>query len=253
MKENSKITTIDEIFRWKLGSAQCKRLSIDPVVHRSVEEINKETSKRIGWTDYNDVLYSFLLTYKLGLEIISEDDFNRCAGEYIKEYKEKFKSCNLNTNSTRFLYYCSKDDAFKSLNGRKEYEDFIKLYFSIGNLIPVWPGGNEARGKMGVYDMPEIFFGKYIEYTKVLAKQYKETKLDEIINANGWIVCRREKDGLKIRISEKEAEFGSIKELKDEMKKDNELYYYYLRHRNKVIEKRKEKIEQYLSSIKDSK
>ncbi len=84
------IKTIDEMFRWRLGAVQCKSLNIPSIAHKSVEETNEEFAINLGWTDHTDVLYSFLLTYKLGLEIINEKKFNELATEYIS----RFHSCH---------------------------------------------------------------------------------------------------------------------------------------------------------------
>ena len=36
----------------------------------------------------------------------------------------------------------------------------MEVYYSIGNIISIWPGGNENRGKFGCYDLPEFYFSK---------------------------------------------------------------------------------------------
>lgn len=59
------------------------------------------------------------------------------------------------------MFKCSKNKEFVLLNNSPELLDFLKLYYSIGNVIPMWPGGNEVRGKKGIYDLPELFFNMY--------------------------------------------------------------------------------------------
>lgn len=49
-------------------------------------------------------------------------------------------------------------DNFLKLNMLKELKDFLSVYNSIGNIIPIWPGGNESRDKFGCYDLPELYF-----------------------------------------------------------------------------------------------
>jgi len=228
----STISTIDEMFRWRLDKDQCEKENVEHIIHLSVEETNSENAKNLKWTEYTDVLYSFLLTYKLGLEIISEDDFCRCAKEY-KNYRDLRR---LNTNSPQFLYFCSNDKAFMDLNNCQEYKDFLGLYFTIGNLIPTWPGGNEARGKMGLYDIPEIFFRKYNTWTKALLKQYPNANMDRIINSETFLVCRKNADSFRIK-GYRNA-FNNILQLKQMMKNNKDLYFDYLKHRNDVIRQR---------------
>ena len=143
--ESKDIETIDELFRWRLSANECQALKVNPISELSVEKKNKKATDKLGWNVETDVLYSFLLTYKLGLEIINE---TRVA-EIKKDILREKGIPRLNNNSPMFLYRCSKDPAFTKLNESDEYKEFISLYFSLGNVIPIWPGGNEARGKKG--------------------------------------------------------------------------------------------------------
>lgn len=40
----------------------------------------------------------------------------------------------------------------------KELHEFIQVYETLGNLIPVWPGANSHRGVFGVYDLADLYF-----------------------------------------------------------------------------------------------
>ena len=42
-------------------------------------------------------------------------------------------------------------------------DTLVKAYFDVGNLIPIWPGGNKYKGNQnhGFMDIPELFFHKY--------------------------------------------------------------------------------------------
>jgi len=230
------IKTIDELFRWRLGVKECKELRVDPIDGLSVEKKNKEATNKLEWREGTDVLYSFLLTYKLGLEIINEKRVAEIKKEMIRE-----KGINrLNTNSPVFLYRCSKDQAFLELNKSEEYREFVGLYFSLGNVIPIWPGGNEARGKKGIYDIPEVFFQTYRYWTEALITKYPNSCMDNILN-DSFLVCRKREEG-GTHIKGYKAAFSSLQELRKLMKDNNQAYFDYLKHRNDVIKARTDRM-----------
>lgn len=235
--ESKDIETIDELFRWRLSANECQALKVNPISELSVEKKNKEATDKLGWNVETDVLYSFLLTYKLGLEIINE---TRVA-EIKKDILREKGIPRLNNNSPMFLYRCSKDPAFTKLNESDEYKEFISLYFSLGNVIPIWPGGNEARGKKGIYDIPEIFFQTYRYWTEALITKYPNSCMDNILN-DSFFVCRKREEG-GTHIKGYKAAFSSLQELRKLMKDNNQAYFDYLKHRNDVIKARTKRLE----------
>ncbi len=224
--ECNNIKTIDDMFRWKL----------DIIYHDSVEKINNEFIEKLGWIEETDVLYSFLLTYRLGLEVINEDKFH----EKKEEYKEKNNLKRINPNSPMFLYSCSLDSTYAKLNNCDEYNEFLSLYFSIGNIIPIWPGGNEAKGKKGIYDIPEIFFRTYDTWTKALVEKYPNANMGAIIN-NSFLVCRNN-ENKSYSIKGYRNAFSNLDQLRKMMKDNNQMYFDYLKHRNDIIKARNESI-----------
>lgn len=45
----------------------------------------------------------------------------------------------------------------------------LPKYFDVGNVIPIWPGGNENKGKTkGCFDIQELYFAKYYDWFKAL-------------------------------------------------------------------------------------
>lgn len=48
--------------------------------------------------------------------------------------------------------------AVDELKNLKEMKNFLNVYTSIGNVFPIWPGGNQHRGTSGCYDIPDIYF-----------------------------------------------------------------------------------------------
>lgn len=102
-------------------------------------------------------------------------------------------------------------------------------YYSIGNIIPIWPGGNENRGKFGCYDLPEFYFSSDI------IKPWKNFLLDKYdINLAPEIDCEK--------ICSFNFENGIIKFL-DEL--NIELYKSYLVHITEIIQKRSDYFNQY--------
>lgn len=216
---------VEDMFRWKLTSRQCKTYQIEPLKHLTVEQANAESIRDLKWDADVDVLYSFLLVYKLGLEIKNNTRFQELKKEFKNQYSNLGKS--LNPNSTAFLYFCSQDKEYQELNQNPCMKTFLSLYFTIGNVIPIWPGGNEARGKLGIYDIPELFFNAYPKWTAELIRQYQNININEVVHYDPFFVC-----------SGKERNVYTITELKRRMTAQNQIYYDYLAHRNAIIQKR---------------
>ena len=188
----------------------------------------------------------------LGLTVVNNNRFE----ELFKEEKERQNNNKLCRYSTNFLHKCSNDEAFIRLNESPELVNFIKLYFSIGNVIPIWPGGNEVRGKMGIYDIPELFFNKYRTWTLELIRQYQNAYIDSVLNNDMFLVCHKSKDkGYTIKGYQKS--FNNIKVfkecIKDKTNTDNYtgFYFDYLKRRIKIIKRREIKLKEWLNNKKN--
>lgn len=132
----------------------------------TVEMEHKKATDKLGWK-WSDVLYSFLGVYVVGLKIYcSENECGNLKKIWSKEYSVGIRQ---HEYSWKFIldfvnYYSAKDKDneikkdINDLNG--EITNFIDVYKSIGNIFPIWPGGNEHRGKNGCYDIPDIYFNK---------------------------------------------------------------------------------------------
>lgn len=226
--------SVEDMFRWKLEQEDLNKYSLEKIKYKSVEKENKEYAKMLGWPQELDVLYSFLLVYKLGLIMTNNDRFDKMKNEIKEEWNVK----SINTNSTKFLFRCSQDKAYKKFNSNEHIKKFLKLYFSIGNVIPIWPGGNEARGKCGLYDIPELFFDKHIIWTKVLIQNYETAFLNEVIN------------GTHFKFEEKEKQ--DINNFLLRIKEDNNVYFNYLESRNTIIIEREKKLRTYIDKIRQN-
>ena len=208
-KEPPVFNSISDFFGWRCNGG------------KSVESYHTEDIKDLGWIEETDVLYSFLLCYKLGLEIVCEKAFKT----KIKGAKDE--NTRLNTNSPNFLRSCAEDDAFKKVNNSKPIKEFLKLYFSIGNVIPMWPGGNSCKGIKGIYDSPEVFFNMYPEWTETLREKYKEKGfLDSV---------------MKYRL---ESMFKTVDTLR---KMTSAEYFAYITKRCEIIAEREKAIKEWLA------
>lgn len=220
------INTVDEMFRWKKNEI---RFPTVEDANRIWTKKEKDNPHCLDW-ECTDVLYSFSLMYYLGLNVTNQGHFN-----YLLEKKREIIK-RQSPFSTQFLFECSKDEKFQRLNENTVLIEFLQLYFSIGNVIPIWPGGNEARGKMGIYDIPEIFFNKYPRWTNELVRQYPNAHLDKVVNNNLFFV-EREIDSKRNLKGYKNA-FENFYEFKCHMFNDEKFYYDYLKRRNNVIKER---------------
>ena len=172
--EDAKWLTIDKLnsVKWlpadvALISCIKNNLRVQEMLARkvSVEKMNEEKTKKlwgeiivgvggqkIEWC-YTDVLYSFKSMYLLGIKAKHQELVEVC-GHTIRPQ---------NRNSPRELAY-SEDfilscvDKCRELNNYQGLQQFIDVYETVGNVIPVWPGANVHRGQFCCYDCPDIYF-----------------------------------------------------------------------------------------------
>lgn len=234
--EHSKINTVEEFFRWRLPSSTLAKYGLKPLPYKSVEQENSKELAVLGWEN-PDTLYSFLLIYKLGLEVVNSKHFN----ELLKQ--QKLNNKRFNSNSPEFLFLCSREEEYKDLN--KKLESFLKLYFNIGNLMPMWPGGNEAKGKSGLYDVPELFFNKQSYWVDCLVKKYTNTYLDEVINNDKFVLIKdygtMTHNGL----------FNSLLYFKSTVLSDKVFYFDYIKHREDVIINRTQLLNDWINTANE--
>lgn len=182
-KNETKIfpSNVVEMLEWKLE----KRKSVE-------EENTRSKYKKIcSGSSQADVLYSFLGIYALGVWVYNKKE-NQEYSAFQSEIRENLENKKQKLYSTAFLLAIQESDEIKvndealkkfinniskekglqinvaKLNKNKALNNFIKYYFDVGNVIPIWPGGNELKGKSGVFDIPELFFAKYREWYNVL-------------------------------------------------------------------------------------
>lgn len=249
--EKYKLNSVEEMFRWRLEKKVLDEYNLQSINYPSVEKVySKMTSPVNGnltvlnW-EITDVLYSFVLIYYLGLKNENKERFDELFSKE-KENKENFR---LKPYSASFLFKCSRDSAFNNLNRSTELTTFIQSYFSIGNVIPIWPGGNEARGKMGIYDIPELFFNYYSNWTKELERNYKNSNIDIVVENELFEISHKE-NVFNYKLKEHEESTKSLSEFVQYLEKDREFYYKYLAKRNEIIEKREQRLNKLLEGTK---
>lgn len=247
--EKIAFNSVEEWFCWKLDYNFLKTKNLKKINYPSVESANlslttvdKTVSHSLKW-DNTDVLYSFLLMYYLGLKVIDPEFFDKL----FKMRKDTMRNPRLQPFSSCFLFECSRYKEFQELNECEEIKQFLELYFSIGNVIPIWPGGNEARGKMGIYDIPELFFNKYPKWTEELKRQYTNSHLDIVVNNKLFLVSHEKENGWNIKGYK--GAFSNLKEFITLIEKDKNFYFDYLRRRNKIIKLREQSLLDELSQL----
>lgn len=159
-------------------------LTPDMIIRRdyeAVEKTHKDNIKKLHWGDFVDVLYSFVGIISLGLYIKNKgkyDIWNNGKIAYrIKPKGQKVQQLGTINNLNRLLD--DNDSEMLELLNNEYIIEFAKVYDSVGNLIPIWPGGNEFKGKAIIngkyaYDIPNIFFKEY----GVMQKMYLEKVLN---------------------------------------------------------------------------
>lgn len=239
--ESFKLKSVNEMFRWKLPNEDLVG-DDNHIIQKSVEEYFRDSTKALSW-DITDVLFSFTLMYYLGISLYDKDAFEKL----YQEEKRKQPRNRLCKYSTKFLYRCSLNKRFEAFNENKDLVGFVNAYFSLGNVIPIWPGGNEARGKMGILDIPEIFFNMYPEWTKELLRQNPNAKMDSVINNSVFLVSRNTNKGLYIKGYNKAfsniEEFNKLVKEKTDFQAENGFYFDYLLYRKNIIENRETELQ----------
>ncbi|MCH5280933.1 MAG: hypothetical protein J1E61_05640 [Lachnospiraceae bacterium] len=149
----------------------------------SVEKENKAFTDKLGWK-ITDVLYSFQGIYAIGVYIY----YPKCFSDktnikiYVKE-KQNLKGQLLYSGSYLQKNYTS----FSKVNELPEIKEFLKSYYKLGNLIPIWPGGNVSRGMAQCYDIPNVYFNSENkrEFSRFFFSDFcSNAHMEEILSEN---------------------------------------------------------------------
>ncbi|HEM5075620.1 TPA: hypothetical protein U1239_002130 [Streptococcus suis] len=123
---------------------------------KSVEDLLKKETEKLNW-QYVDVLFSFKGIYSLGIKAFYPNLVGTVENGTIL-YPIFNKKLNSKQRLYSGTYLLEHFEEYKELNNLKELRDFIHIYETLGNLIPVWPGANSHRGVFGVYDLADLYF-----------------------------------------------------------------------------------------------
>ena len=135
-------------------------MDIEVILNGKYTEIEKQHAKEcmsIGWGSHTDVLYSFKALFAAGVFIFGPDKskYRGSTCKYINIDGQRQRLWSQNYLS--ILYTEHRGSRWmKALC--KAIQPLADVYDSIGNLFPVYPGGNQYKGSCGCLDMPDIFF-----------------------------------------------------------------------------------------------
>lgn len=164
-----KPTNVKEMFKWKSDK---KNIEWIP----DVEEFNINYTNNCGGIKQTDVLYSFFSIYAIGIWVFNKNkpSLFKCYCNKIMVSIDNGISYKQNLLSQKFLLELQNSNStnieVKEIN--ECIKPFINVYFSVGNLIPIWPGGNIYKGNQnnGCMDIPELFFAKFPIWYNLLLK-----------------------------------------------------------------------------------
>jgi len=161
------LETVKDFFKWKYSKD-----------FQSIEEKHCDIAKKLKW-DETDVLYSFLGVYVLGLRVMYPEKFS------VTKHQIRTNVGKYSINAYSNKYVRENYQRFEKLNSLKQLKKFLECYMSVGNLIPIWPGGNVHKGTVAnCFDLPEVYFNKdkNRKMTAALINTYENAFLDEVIN-----------------------------------------------------------------------
>ena len=235
------MNSVDDIMQWKNHPIETDNKMF------TVEEYNRKKIDALKWKNV-DVLYSFLGIYAIGLVAYYPDEFGRKGILITDSNNNNIYSLNRinEIRKNKIQSYQDKDIKKKDfLDCNEQLNNFIKVYFSIGNVIPTWPGANVDRGCSYMYDIPELYYTKNEVWTRILKEVYNNSFLDDILSPN--LVFER---GHEIDFVPPFWNFSSTEEFLDNLvgnkySKESRIWFYskWLERIVGIINKRTELLE----------
>ena len=123
---------------------------------KSVEDLLIKKTSDLNWK-YVDVLFSFKGIYTLGIKAFYPNKVSTVPNGTVL-YPIENEVENRRQRLYSGAYLLNHFEEYQELNTLKELHEFIQVYETLGNLIPVWPGANSHRGVFGVYDLADLYF-----------------------------------------------------------------------------------------------
>lgn len=100
-------------------------------------------------------------------------------------YKDN-KSQHLGSRANIRRLLEEKDRDFLEIIDKEDVKKFANVYTNIGNVIPIWPGGNSFKGTVNIdgsyiYDIPDIFLKKYWKMEEIYLVKYLNIKVEDAV------------------------------------------------------------------------
>lgn len=169
MKKKMVPYTVLDILKWK------NKIGKD-YWPKDVEDYYEFYTRACGGKKVTDVLFSFLGIYAVGVWVYNKGNegvFKREANKIKVSEKKNGIYSQILCSKVFLLRLQEERIAGIDVSCLNEcVEEFARLYFSVGNLIPIWPGGNTLKGNQnnGFMDIPELFFYRYYDWYQILEK-----------------------------------------------------------------------------------
>ena len=169
LKEKVVPATVLDILKWKNKT----RKDSWP---KSIEDYYEDYTRACGGKKRTDVLFSFLGIYAIGVWVYNKDNegvFKREANKIKVSVKKDGMYSQILCSKFFLLRLQEERIAGIDVSYLNEcVEEFASLYFSVGNLIPIWPGGNTLKGNQnnGFMDIAELFFYRYYDWYQILER-----------------------------------------------------------------------------------
>lgn len=169
LKEKVVPATVLDILKWKNKTGKDSW-------PKSIEDYYEDYTRACGGKKRTDVLFSFLGIYAIGVWVYNKDNegvFKREANKI--KVSEKKNGMYSQILCSKFFLLRLQEERIAGIDVsylNKCVEEFASLYFSVGNLIPIWPGGNTLKGNQnnGFMDIAELFFYRYYDWYQILER-----------------------------------------------------------------------------------
>ena len=208
---------------------------------KSMEAWFESETKALIWGERIDVMYSFMSIYALGIWAYNSDNEDFCIADFKRSSSKLFYKLDkcLVWNGDYLNRVQGNDQIVGKLNNNPDMLHFARHYFSLGNLMPIWPGGNVPKGDQNnsFFDIPELYFHYHRTWFDVIKRGFENVFLDDLFTEVGATYDHGLKDF-----------FNSVH--------SEETYNAFLHHVVTVIKTREEKIRKWMSDnnivVKDS-
>lgn len=146
----------------------------------NVEKYNNEFIISLKWpSNAVDVLYSFRGVYTIGVFIYYRSYFpDEVRNDIFLKERESGKKQLLYSNE----YLGKKYMLFSKVSDLNPMKEYLHKYYDIGNVFPTWPGANVNRGTSHCYDIPDVYYNRYDNFSNMVFNQiYKNAYMDKIL------------------------------------------------------------------------